>query len=112
MKAINLTRNIEICSRVEKAEGFFSRLAGLIPRSGLDAQEGLWIPQCGMIHTCFMKFAIDAVFLDRNMKIVRVLVNLKPWRFSPLIIGAKSVLELGAGKTNSLVTEGDIIEIK
>jgi hypothetical protein len=64
-----------------------------------------------MIHTCFMSFPIDAVFLDAGLKVVRVCPALKPWRFSPWVAGAKSVLELAAGRAAGLAP-GDQLEFR
>lgn len=63
-----------------------------------------------MIHMCFMKFPIDAVFLDADGRVLRVLANLKPWRFSPWVPGARGVLELPAGRADKLLSEGDVLE--
>lgn len=112
MIAFNKTQGKLICEKVIISDTFRTRLIGLLGHKSLENNEGMWIIPCSMIHTCFMKFAIDAVFLDKNMKVVKVIKNLKPWRFSPWVIGANSVLETSDGKTNGLVTEGDTIEIK
>jgi uncharacterized membrane protein (UPF0127 family) len=86
-----------------------TRLFGLIPRRGIGPEEGLWLEPCAMIHMCFMSFAIDAVFLDREMRVLRVL-TLKPWRFSPWVPGARGVLELPAGRCAGRLEEGDVLE--
>ncbi len=112
MVVFNITKNIKIAGGVRKAGGFSERGIGLISKKEIGPEEGLWIEPCSMIHTCFMSFAIDAVFLDGNMKAVRVAGNLKPWRFSPWILRARSVLELSAGSCEGRISEGDIIEIK
>jgi uncharacterized membrane protein (UPF0127 family) len=66
-------------------------------RASLPAGDGLWIEPCNSIHMFFMRFAIDAVFLDRDNRVKRVLRNLKPWRVSPIVFGARTVVELPAG---------------
>ncbi|MFH1619581.1 MAG: DUF192 domain-containing protein [bacterium] len=111
MTVYNKTRNAVVSGKVDKAEDFKSRLAGLIPRRFLGPEEGLWIGSCASIHMLFMKFAIDAVFLDKNMRVVRIIRSLKPWRFSPWVWGADSVLELPAGRSDGRITEGDTLEI-
>lgn len=112
MRVFNLTRNIEISGSAEKADTFMSRLFGLIPRSSLRDEEGLWLEPCSSIHMCFMRFAIDAVFLDKNFKVIRVLENFKPWRFSPFVKGSRGVLELPAGRCSGRISEGDILEFR
>ena len=64
----------------EVAETFAERARGLIGRDGLSDGEGLLIPRCGCIHTCFMRFPIDATFLDRDDNVVKVVRNIRPWR--------------------------------
>ena len=106
----NRTQNKIVAGKVEKADDFKTRLKGLIPRSSLEPEEGLWIIPCSMIHTCFMRFSIDAVFLDKSMRVKRIIQNLKPWRLSPRVFQSASVLELGAGKSIGRIEEGDILE--
>ena len=93
------------------------RAVGLLGRISMSRQEGLWIVPCAMIHTLFMRFAIDVVFLDRELKAVRVIEGLKPWRLSPWVLGAHSVLELAAGALRGadggcLVRKGELLEFK
>ena len=70
---------------------------GLMGRSNLASGEGLWIEPCNSIHMFFMLFAIDVLFLDRDGKVKRVLLRLRPWRVSPIVFGARTVVELPAG---------------
>lgn len=93
------------------AETYESRSRGLLGRDSLDPTEGLWIIPCPMIHTFFMRFAIDVVFLDKKLRVVRVIENLKPWRVSPWVFSARSVLELAAGTLAGSVRKGDQLEI-
>jgi len=112
MKVFNLTRNIVISGSAEKADTFMSRLFGLIPRESLGEEEGLWLEPCSSIHMCFMRFAIDAVFLDKDFRVIRILENFRPWRFSPFVKGSRGVLELPAGRCAGRVGVGDIIEFR
>ncbi len=63
----------------------------------MPAGHGLWIEPCNSIHMFFMKFAIDVLFLDSGGRVKRVLLALKPWRVSPIVFGARTVVELPAG---------------
>lgn len=63
------------------AETFLERAKGLIGRRGVPLGKGLLIPRCNAIHTFFMSFAIDAAFLDRDDNVVKVVRNIRPWRF-------------------------------
>ena len=67
--------------RAEVAKSFFQRLKGLMWRKCLPPGEGMLILKCNAIHTCFMRFAIDATFLDRDDNVVKVVRNIRPWRF-------------------------------
>lgn len=66
--------------RAEVAESFLARARGLIGRKGLEPGEGMLITRCNCIHTWFMRFPIDATFLDRNGGIVKVVRGIRPWR--------------------------------
>ncbi len=87
-----------VCERCVVAETPLTRLAGLLGRSGLAAEDGLLIRPTNAIHTCFMRFPIDAVFLDRDLVVVGVVSELRPWRFAARR-RAKAVLELAAGES-------------
>ncbi len=98
MPALHLTgRDEPIAGRVERALSLRARLVGLLGRASLDADEGLWIEPCDSIHTFFMRFPIDAAFVDRHGVVVRVLSDLKPWRATRIHARARAVVELRAG---------------
>jgi uncharacterized membrane protein (UPF0127 family) len=71
-------------------------MRGLLGRRSLAPDEGLLIRPCSSIHMWFMRFPIDAVFLDGELTVLKVVEHLKPWRMSAKR-GAKAVLELPAG---------------
>src|SRR2546430_5506696 len=80
--------------RLQVPRTFVGRGLGLMFRRGLDDGEGMWITPCNGIHMFGMRFAIDAVFVDRRLRVVRVYRNLRPWRGVPVVLGAPSVVEL------------------
>ena len=87
-----------VATHCEVANSFLTRGFGLIPRSRLATGEGLLITKTGSITMFFMRFAIDAIFLDRSMRVLRVAEDLRPW--VPAVgapRGTDSVLELPAG---------------
>ena len=86
-----------IGNRITVADGFFSRLRGLLGRSGLEDGEGLLISPCWSIHCFGMKFAIDAVFLDKDYRIVSIHPDMKPGAMASNR-KARYVLELKAGE--------------
>ncbi len=112
MEVFNKTKNSKVSGAGARADTFVSRLFGLIPRSSLGEEEGLWLEPCAMIHMCFMRFPIDAVFLDRDLKVLRVIENFRPWHFSPWVYGARGVLELPAGRCRGRLEAGDILEFR
>ena len=82
-------------------------------RRHLQPGTGMWIAPCSGIHTFFMRFAIDAVFVDRRLQIVRVLPGLRPWRLVPVVLGAHSVIELPAGTLAGLRLErGEALSVE
>ena len=86
-----------VCERCLLAETPFARLRGLLGRSGLSSGEGLLLRPAGSIHTAFMRFTIDVVFLNKANEVVKVASELRPWRTASCR-GARAALELPAGE--------------
>lgn len=86
-----------IIAEVMEAAGFFSKLFGLITRKKLKDNQGFLIKNCNSIHTVGMRYRIDAVFLDRNNRVLKIYYNIKPFRVTPFIKDAFFVLETRAG---------------
>jgi len=106
----NVTRNKLLCSKVRLATTFLGRLQGLLFSSELSEDEGLLLHPCNSIHTCFMRYPIDAVFLDNDYRVVALERNLLPWRINIAHPQARYVLELPAGQVALTLTEvGDIL---
>jgi uncharacterized membrane protein (UPF0127 family) len=84
------------CARCHLADGFLTRLRGLLGRAGLAPAEGMLIRPAGSVHTFFMRFPIDVVFLDRELRVVAVREAVRPWRAAGAK-GARDALELPAG---------------
>jgi hypothetical protein len=101
-----------VASEAEKAETFLQRFKGLLGRAGLAEGGGLHIEPCNSIHMFFMKFAIDVVFLDDDLKVVRAISNIKPWRVTRVYSKATSVLELPVGVVARTGTApGDVFQV-
>ena len=107
----NLTRNTVLATTASVADTAAKRNVGLLRHKKLDAGDGLWITPCESVHTFFMKFAIDLVYLDKKKRVRKVRHAVGPWRLSACLT-AHSVLELPAGTAEATATaKGDEIEI-
>lgn len=92
------TRVCECCTLADSPP---SRLKGLLGRAGLEHGEGMLLRPAPAVHTYFMRFPIDAVFLDRELRVLGVTPALRPWRWARRA-GARAVLELAAGEADRL----------
>lgn len=79
--------------------------------AGACAGKGLLLDPCPQIHTCFMRFAIDAVFFDKNGRVLYVAEQMKPWRFSRFVRGSRYTLELAGGTLAGRVKSGDEVTL-
>jgi uncharacterized membrane protein (UPF0127 family) len=99
----------QLVCRCRVATSFSSRFRGLMGAAQLPRGSGLLLPGTSSVHTHFMRFPIDVVFLDSGRRIVSIVPALRPWRLA----GAKSaasVLELAAGECERLgLAEGDLL---
>ena len=113
-QAFNRTRQAHLATALAIANTHWRRLRGLL---GLDSNDfrngsGLWIVPCHGVHTLGMGFSIDVLYLDRGLKVVSVRSDVRPWRFTPVLTQATSVLELPCGTAAETKTAvGDTIEI-
>ena len=112
LRVTNVTRGTVLATALEVADSGPKRNKGLLGRTGLDAGEGLWIIPCESVHTFFMKFPIDLVYLDRKHRIKKVCDSVPAWRLS-VCLSAHSILELPAGTIRNTRTErGDTLEFE
>jgi uncharacterized membrane protein (UPF0127 family) len=113
--AFNRTRQAFLASDLRVADTHWMRLKGLIgSRVGdFDRGQGLWIIPSHGVHTMFMQFPIDVLYLDENNVVLHTEENVRPWRVTPIRTGASSVLELPARTLFvSGTAVGDEIEIR
>jgi uncharacterized protein len=96
-KVTVLSERAVVCDRCELANSAWTRLRGLMGRARLEPGDGVMLRPASAVHTSFMRFPIDVVFLDDDLRVLRVREGLRPWRaaFAP---GATAVLELAAGQ--------------
>jgi uncharacterized membrane protein (UPF0127 family) len=86
-----------VCERCTVAATPLRRMKGLLGRSGLAPDEGMLIRKASSIHTMFMRFPIDVVFVDRELVVRKVCPSVKPWRLA-VARHARDALELAAGE--------------
>lgn len=111
-KIINISKNTLLAERADIADTFLSRLKGLLGKNFLQPGEGLIIKPCSSIHTFFMRFPIDAVFVDKRNRVVKAYHALSPWRSSGMFFNSSLCIELPAGTLNASCTEkGDGVQI-
>jgi len=105
----NLTRDTVLGEAVDVADTSAKRRTGLLKHRRLEPGEGLWISPCESVHTFFMKFPIDLVYLDKHRKVRKVRNAVPAWRVSACLV-AESVLELPAGRAQQTGTRaGDML---
>jgi len=90
-----------VCERCALAVRPLARMKGLLGRDALEPGEGILLRPAGSIHMLFMRFAIDAIFCDRDLVVVDVVRDLAPWKFAARR-GAKQVVELAAGAADGV----------
>lgn len=111
MKTVQVWKqNESLALQVAVAADFGSRLKGLMFRKALGKEEGLLLCGCSAVHCCFMRFPIDVVYLDSEMKVIGK-ETVKPWRVGSIFKGTKNVLELNASAADGL-SEGMILSVK
>src|SRR5580698_11500746 len=104
LRVTNVTRGTVLATALEVADSGPKRNKGLLGRTGLADGEGLWIVPCESVHTFFMKFPIDLVYLGKDRKVRKVRHAVKPWRLSACL-SAHSILELPAGAAKKSGTQ-------
>ncbi len=105
MKVINMSKNALLADEALLASTTLRRMVGLLGRKSLREGEGLIIRPCNSIHTWFMRFPIDVIFLDKRGRVIKLLPEVPAFRFSPLVWKSKMVVELPAGTINRSGTE-------
>lgn len=109
----NLSKENKLLDNVKIADSFFTRLGGLLGKEGLDSGEGLIIKPCNSIHTFGMKFSIDVAFVDKNDLVIHIMPSLPKGKTSPIIKGAKYVIEARAGDFAAKNLEvGDRVQVR
>ena len=108
----NQTRGTLLGDAVELADTSEKRRTGLLKHERLEPGQGLWIVPCESVHTFFMKFPIDLVYVDKRNRVRKVRHAVAPWRMSACLL-AHSVIELPAGTAEQSGTQaGDELAVE
>ncbi len=101
-----------ISTEISIGDTFISSFLGLMGEKEITPGKGLIIAPCNSIHTFFMRMPLDIIFIDKNNIALNVIENLQPWRISPIILNARSVIEVPSGTVKKTgTTQGDRLEI-
>lgn len=112
-RVVNQSKSTVVAEDVRVADGIWSRFWGLMGRKSLPQGSGLLLKPSNSIHTLFMRFPIDVVFLDRSLRVVKVVPEMKPYRAAMAFRGAHSALELNAGAAAAAEVEaGDQLALE
>ena len=112
MIAVNLRTGKELATNVRVADNIFTRMKGLLGKKELPKGAALWIKPCFSVHTFFMKFPIDVIFLNKNHLVIAAITDLYPNRLTRIYPQSFGVLELPSGTIAATNTEvGDEIKI-
>ena len=107
----NVTRGTEVAGDIRVASSMRDRTVGLLRTAEADLGDGLFIEHAPSIHMFFMRYAIDAVFVDGGGRVTRTAPNLRPWQVVWSARGGRDCLELPVGRIAESGTQvGDILE--
>lgn len=105
MQVFNQTRNMPLVSQGRLADTFWRRLRGLLGADTLRQGEGLILVGEKSIHTLFMKFPIDVLYVDKDFRVIRADNNMIPYRLGPFILQSAYVVEMPVGTITATATE-------
>ncbi|KDR93781.1 hypothetical protein SAMN02745945_00976 [Peptoclostridium litorale DSM 5388] len=113
MRLYNVSKECKIASKANMADSFFKRLRGLMGKRGLGKEECLIITPCNSIHTFFMKFPIDVIFVDGECKVVKLIRGIAPKKMVMPVKGAYFIVEFDSrNEMTCEIEEGDILKIE
>jgi hypothetical protein len=106
----NRTRSEIVLKKVHEASSFLERFIGLMLRKDSTPYGGLLFYRAGGIHTCFMRFSLDIVFVDKNMTVLKVYKKVGAFRVA-ICYNAYAAIEFKSD-TSGAISAGDILELK
>jgi len=107
---INQDSGEKVVAHLLPATSMTARMRGLLGRKDLPLDTGLWIRPCRSIHMWFMRFPIDAAFLDDELRVLKIVRGLRPWQLAFAPRRTRSVLETAAGGLAELHTGSRLLE--
>jgi len=109
---INQSKHETVAKVVFFADSPLKRMQGLLGKKSLGISEAMIIKPCNAVHTFFMRFPIDVLFVDKHNKVVKLIANLPSFRLSPICFSSQFVIELPAGTIQTTrTTLGDQLAI-
>lgn len=109
----NVTRGVTLAESAQVADNVFTRFLGLQGRARLEEGHGMVIRPCSGIHTMFMRFPIDVIYVDREDRVVHIERAIAPWRVGRVLRASRYVVELPAGTVARSGTQlGDQIALR
>jgi uncharacterized protein len=113
MKISNQSKNTILASNAILAATPWLRMKGLLGRKIVGPSEALVLKPCNSIHTLFMRFSIDVIFVDQAFKVVAAIAGLKPYRLSKIYFSARCAIELPTGViASSRTSVGDTLRFE
>ena len=113
MKIINKSKNIVLAEDASNADNPFKRMKGLLGKKEFMLGKALILKPCNSIHTFFMRFPIDVLFINKENKVIAFLPSFKPFRLTRIYPASSSVIEFPSGTLKpNLVERGDIIALE
>jgi uncharacterized membrane protein (UPF0127 family) len=113
MKILNKTNGVILAQKADIADSVFARAKGLLRRKDLLSGEGLVLKPCNSIHTFFMRFPIDVLFVSKEGQVIETIASLKPFRITAVYFRSAFVIELPSGTINSTSTQKeDLISLE
>jgi len=112
MEIINKTKNTLLAKDIVIANTPFKRMKGLLGKKEFREGQALILKPCNSIHTFFLRFAIDVIFVDKHNKIIEAISHLKPFRLTCVYWLSALAIELPSGTIQSTLTcKGDTLQI-
>lgn len=107
---VNKKNDVVIANKVAVANTFVTRLRGLMFKKNFEENSAIMIFPCKIIHTFFMRFSIDVIFLSKDNMVLNIIENMTPGKISSLVKDSQTIVELPTGKVKeSKLKQGDII---